>query len=189
MFGNFNHCCFCCGHPCTMLDVSLLSLVKIKYSVCVCVCVCVCEKNKKKIKIYFWLCCVFIAIHELSLVAASRGYSLLRCAGFSLWWLLLLRSTGSRHVGFSSCGTWARQLWLTGSRAQAQQLWSTGLVAPRHVGSSQTRARTCVPCVGRRILNHCATREVQNFYMFMNKIWTVKHHISEKKMICFLLHF
>ena len=36
---------------------------------------------------------------------------------------------------------------------------STGLVAPWHVGSSQTRARTRVPCVGRQILNHCATRE------------------------------
>ena len=35
-----------------------------------------------------------------------------------------------------------------------------GLVAPRHVGSSQTRDRTRVPCIGRRILNHCATREV-----------------------------
>ena len=23
MFGNCNHCCFCCGHPCTMLGVSL----------------------------------------------------------------------------------------------------------------------------------------------------------------------
>ena len=28
------------------------------------------------------------------------------------------------------------------------------------MGSSQTRDRTCVPCIGRRILNHCATREV-----------------------------
>ena len=55
-----------------------------------------------------------------SLVAAWEGYSLLRWAGFSLWWLLLLWSTGSRHVGFSSCGTQAQQLWLTGSRVQAQ---------------------------------------------------------------------
>ena len=70
--------------------------------------------------IYFWLCWVFIAAHGLSLVAASGGYSSLWCAGFSLLWLLLLRSTGSRHVGFSSCGTWAQELWLTGSRAQAQ---------------------------------------------------------------------
>ena len=43
--------------------------------------------------------------------------------------------------------------------AQAQQLWLTGLVAPRHVGSSQTRARTRVSCISRQILNHCATRE------------------------------
>ena len=34
-----------------------------------------------------------------------------------------------------------------------------GLVVPLHVGSSWTRARTCVCCIGRRILNHCATRE------------------------------
>ena len=54
--------------------------------------------------IFFWLCCVFVAVHGLSLVAASRSYSSLRCTGFSLWWLLLLRSMGSRHAGFSSCG-------------------------------------------------------------------------------------
>ena len=34
-----------------------------------------------------------------------------------------------------------------------------GPVAPWHVGSSQTRARTHVPCIGRQILNHCTTRE------------------------------
>ena len=38
-------------------------------------------------------------------------------------------------------------------------MWLTGLVAPRHVGSSRTRARTRVPCIGRQILNHCTTRE------------------------------
>ena len=57
---------------------------------------------------FFWLCWVFIAARGLSLVAASGGYSLLRCAGFSLQWLLLLQSMGSRHAGFSSCGTWAK---------------------------------------------------------------------------------
>ena len=40
------------------------------------------------------------------------------------------------------------------------------------MGSSRTRARTCVPCIGRRILNHCATREVPIFitifiYLFL----------------------
>ena len=48
---------------------------------------------------------VFVAARELSLVAASGGYSLLQCVGFLLWWLLLLRSTGSRHADFSSCGS------------------------------------------------------------------------------------
>ena len=52
--------------------------------------------------IYFWLCWVF-AVCGLSLVAVSGGYSSLWCTGFSLQWLLL-RSTGSRRTGFSSCG-------------------------------------------------------------------------------------
>ena len=64
---------------------------------------------------YFWLRWVFIAARGLSLVAASRGYSSLQCVGFSLRWLLLLQSMGSRHVGFSSCGTWAQKLWHMGS--------------------------------------------------------------------------
>ena len=64
------------------------------------------------------------------------------------------------HTGFSSCGVQAQQLWLTGSRAQAQQLWCMGLVALRQVGSSRAKDHTCVPCIGRQILNHCATREV-----------------------------
>ena len=70
--------------------------------------------------IYFWLHWVFVAARGLSLVAASGGYSSLWCAGFSLWWLLLLWSTGSRHVGFSSCGSQAleRRLSSWGTRAQ-----------------------------------------------------------------------
>ena len=52
-------------------------------------------------------CCAFIAVRRLSLVVESGGCSSFRCAGFSVQWLLLLRSTGSRHAGFSSCGTWA----------------------------------------------------------------------------------
>ena len=57
----------------------------------------------------FWgVCWVFVAARRLSLVAVRGGYSSLRCAGFSLRWLLLLQSTGSRRTGFSSCGTWAQ---------------------------------------------------------------------------------
>ena len=69
--------------------------------------------------IYFWLRWVFVAAHGTSLVAASGGYSSLWCTGFSLRWLLLLWSTGSRPVGFSSCGMWAleRRLSSCGARA------------------------------------------------------------------------
>ena len=103
--------------------------------------------------IYFWLRWVFVAARGLSLVAASGGYSSLRCARFSLRWLLLLWSMGSRCAGFSSCGS------------RASVLWHTGLVAPRHVGSSWTRARTRVPCIGGRILNHCSTKEAPSLFI------------------------
>ena len=33
------------------------------------------------------------------------------------------------------------------------------------MGSSRTRARARVPCIGRRILNHCATREVPDDHL------------------------
>ena len=78
------------------------------------------------IYLYFWLRWVFVAACGLSLVAVSGGYSLLWCTGFSLWWLPLLQSTGSRRAGsvvvaqglrscgsqalecrLSSCGAWA----------------------------------------------------------------------------------
>ena len=41
-------------------------------------------KNYLLLFFYFWLCWVFIAVHGLSLVAASRDYSSLRRAGFLL---------------------------------------------------------------------------------------------------------
>ena len=58
--------------------------------------------------IYFWRHWVLVAGHRLSLVVASGGYSSSWCTGFSLRWLLLWRSTGSRRTGFSSCGTRAQ---------------------------------------------------------------------------------
>ena len=65
----------------------------------------------------------------------------------------LHRSVRASHYrGLSCCGAQAPD-------AQAQQLWLTGPASPRHAGSSQTRARTRVPCIGRQTPNHCATRE------------------------------
>ena len=84
------------------------------------------------------------------------------CEGFpQLWQAGATPHRGARashHRGLSCCGAQAPD-------TQAQQLWPMGLVAPRYVGSSQTRARTRVPCIGRQILNRCATREAPpNFY-------------------------
>lgn len=76
--------------------------------------------------------------------------SSLQCSGFSLRWLLLLRSTGSRCADFSSCNMWA---W---------QLWCMDLVAPQHVRSSWTRDRTHVPCC-KADFKHWTTREAQQF--------------------------
>ena len=64
-------------------------------------------------------------------------------------------------------GTRLHQLWNVGSIVVVPGLQSTGsidvptgLAAPWHEGPSQTRDWTCVPCIGRQILNHWTTREV-----------------------------
>ena len=62
---------------------------------------------KKKVFNYlFWavlgLCCGF------SPVVASGEHSPLGCTGFSLRWLLLFQSSGSRRAGFSSCNAWSQ---------------------------------------------------------------------------------
>ena len=43
------------------------------------------------------LCMGFLLLQRV------RGYSSLRCAGFSLQWLLSLWNTGSRHMGVGDC--------------------------------------------------------------------------------------
>ena len=93
------------------------------------------------------LCWVFVSVLGPSPVVASGGHSSSRCAGLSPSRPLLLRSTAPD--------------------AQAQQPWLTGPAAPRHVGSSQTRARTRVPRISRQTPNHCATREAL-FFIFKN---------------------
>ena len=69
------------------------------------------------------------------------------------------RLQGLRASIVAACG-------LSSYGVQVPQLWPTGSAAPWHVGSFQTRDRTHVPSIGRWILNHWTTREVQhNFYM------------------------
>ena len=100
---------------------------------------------------FFFLINLFIYLFIFGCVGSSflcEGFLQLRRVGATLH-----RGVRASHCrGLSRCGAQAPD-------AQAQQLWLTGLVAPRHVGPSQTRARTHVPCIGRRIPNHCAARE------------------------------
>ena len=70
---------------------------------------------------------------------------------------LFITVCGALTVVASRCGVQAPDV-------QAQQLWPTGPAALRHVGSSQTRARTRIPCIGRQILNHCTTREARQTF-------------------------
>ena len=78
----------------------------------------------------------------------------------------LIAVRGPLTITASRCGAQAPDV-------QAQQLWLTGPAAPQYVGSSQTRARTRVPCIGRQILNHCATREAPGLTFLICKIGTI----------------
>ena len=61
--------------------------------------------NIKFVYLYSIFGCIGSSLHVGFLSCSKRGYSSLRCMGFSLQWLLLLQSMGSRCAGFSSCGT------------------------------------------------------------------------------------
>ena len=75
----------------------------------------------------YWLCLWlhrgFVAAHRLSLAVASGGCSLLSCAGFSLWRLLVLWSRVSRHTSLV-CGLKALQPGLGCGGARARLLCS-----------------------------------------------------------------
>ena len=70
-----------------------------------------CGHSFKKIMyllfIFIFGCWVFVAACGLSLVAERGATLLMRCVGFSLWWLLLFRSTGPRMHGLGCFhGVW-----------------------------------------------------------------------------------
>ena len=86
------------------------------------------------------------------------------CANVMLVFCFFFGGTRASHCcGLSHCGAQAPDM-------QAQRPWLTGPAAPWHVGSSWTGARTCVPCIGRQTLNHCATREapISDFILYQN---------------------
>ena len=107
------------------------------------------------LKNYLWLFLVTLGLHccvWLPLVAANWGCSL--AVGLGLLTVVASRawSRGSGHTG--------SVLQLTGSRVHGLLGWHGGLVAPRHVESSQTWDQICVPCISKQILIHHTTKEV-----------------------------
>ena len=127
---------------------------------------------KRNSYLFIFGCAGSLSLPSLALVAASRGYSSLRGTGFSLGWLLLLWSVGSRVC-------WLQEFWLLGSRAQAQSPWLTGLAAPQHVGSSWIRDGTYVSCFHRQILYHWATRDALHFLDFLTvSLQRAEPHVS-----------
>ena len=60
---------------------------------------------------------------------------------------------------------------------QASAVVALGLAAPRHVGSSHTRDRTGVPCIGRWILNHhpWTTREIPGMLTLNRPLFHTSH--------------
>ena len=91
-----------------------------------------------------WIFIVYLFLAALGLhrcvwtLSCSEGKLLSSCTRFSLWWLLLLGSTGSRCMG--------------------SVVVVHGFCCP--VVSSQIRDQTHVPCIHRQILNHWNTRAI-----------------------------
>ena len=96
---------------------------------------------------------LFVAFPGLSLAVASGGYSWLWCTALSLQWLLLLGSTGWGVRRLFT--TVAQRLNSAGPGAVAR-----GLTCPMACGIFPDQESNYVPCIGRWICIHCATKEV-----------------------------
>ena len=72
---------------------------------------------------------------------------------------------GLRSRGGAQASRWGAFPCRRGQNAQAQ-LRHAGLVPAQHLEFSRTRDWTCVPCVGRWVLNHWATREILPYFFF-----------------------
>ena len=79
---------------------------------------------------------------------------------------MVSRAQASHSGGFSCCGAQALGIRASIVAACGSHGMQSSVVAPWHVGSSQTRDRTGRPCIGRQILIHSATREILGFVLF-----------------------
>ena len=116
------------------------------------------------IKLLHFLFYIFIYLFMVVLGLRCYAWAFSSCSeqGYSP-----CRAQASPRSGFSCWG--ARALG-----AQAQQLRRMGLAALRHVGSSQTRDWTHVPCISRQILNHWTTREAPAHLL----LWSEKNFLK-----------
>ena len=101
--------------------------------------------------IFFCLHWDFVAARGLSLVVASEGYFLAVVLGLSVAVASLVMEQGLYSTG--------SVVVVLGLPVAMASLVDRGFVALWHMRSSQTMDRTCVPCIGRQILNHWTTRE------------------------------
>ena len=90
--------------------------------------------------------CIIHLLAALGLCCCDQAFS-----SYTAW--------ASDSSGFS-CGVWAQQ-------------WHMGLLTPWHVGSTQTRNWTCVPCFGRQIINHWT----KTWWFFFKNLFLKKKNI------------
>lgn len=122
-----------------------------------------------KTSLFIWLHWVFVAVCGLSPVVASGSHPSLRRTGFSPQWLLMLWSTGSRHVRLQA--------------AWAQQLRCAGLVAPLHVEPPQTGVEPVFPALAGRFLSTKSPEKSSLFYFFFLD-WIVSTDLSSGNFYC-----
>ena len=95
----------------------------------------------------------FFCEFSFSFIFGCAGSLLLQCLGFSVWWLLLMLSVGSRVL--------------------ASVAVEHGLVAPWHAGSPLTRTGTPAPIIARWTPKHWTTREVPKFTIIIFRSKTI----------------
>ena len=137
-------------------------------------------KNQRDLKImfrsilflsflYFWLRRVFVAVHRLSLVVVSGSYSPVVVPGLLIEVLLTELLNKSFSCRAQALGTWASLVvgyWLSCSLA---------------CGIFPGQGLTCVPCIGRQILNPRTRREVLRFILVrciccLQWVWDTRLH-------------
>ena len=146
---------------------------------------------KKFFKLIYLFIYLFLA--ALALRCCARAFS--SCGERGLLFVAVLRlliAVASLAVEHGVQARGLQQLWHMGSVVVARRLQSTGSVVVAHRlscsaarGSSRTRARTHVPCIGRRILNHCTSREVPPFVFRADSLYVFHAPLLTEQSVAF----